>query len=142
MIKECTVFVLLTTHLYVLAIGTFSGILSVWSRFASDFSKERIQNYRNQYIIILTIIFSIFMAIYTCYCYDVISIIHSPYFGSCLAIVAFSVLFLYVVSRPLNHFDIAEAVRRKIFHIGPILVIPIVSHLNNDLLVLILSGGF
>jgi hypothetical protein len=59
-----------------------------------------------------------------------------------VAVTALSILFLGVADRFTKHLTSMEAVRRKIFHIGPILIIPIVHFLNNSVLILIIAPAF
>lgn len=50
-------------------------------------------------------------------------------------------MLLAIIDRPLSYHS-SEAVRRKIFHIGPILIVPLVYSLNKQILIFILVASF
>lgn len=57
-------------------------------------------------------------------------------------VIILALIGISIVDRLLSRFISEEVFRRKLFHIGPILITPIIDGISRNMLVSILSGGF
>jgi peptidoglycan/LPS O-acetylase OafA/YrhL len=104
--------------------------------------REAIRRGQNQLTIIFSFVFGALITVYYLFSFDVMAILTEKHLWLCAGITIVSLLFLAVAGKAVSKWTNSEAVRRKIFHVGPILCLPIIHHLNQELLPLILVAAF
>ena len=95
-----------------------------------------------QAIILFSLVFAVIIVIFFFTSFDVKLIVSLRNFWEIVAVVLFSVVFLIVSSKFIEKVTNSEAIKRKIFHLGPIVIIPIIYFLSPRILVIILSPAF
>lgn len=97
---------------------------------------------KHQAIILFSLVFSVIIVVFFFASFDVSLIISLRNFWQIVGAVLFSVIFLIVGSKLIDKVTDSEAAKRKIFHLGPIIIVPIMYCLNPQILAIILSPAF
>lgn len=107
-----------------------------------DNEREAIRAAKYQLTIVFSFIFGVLITAYYLAYFDAMAILTEKDVWLCAGITIVSLLMLAVAGQAVCKWTNSEAVRRKIFHVGPILCLPIIHHLNHHLLPFILVVAF